>query len=92
MTAPTGLVADSAEALAERLYAVPGLGYDLDYWRGIAGNLIASGVVRPAAEVRAEAWDKGEKAGMQNHSAYQNTGRPAHVNPYRAALAEEGGR
>ena len=44
------------------------------------------------AAVRAEAWDEGERAGMQNHSAYQNTGAPAHTNPYRIARTTGGDR
>ena len=41
-------------------------------------------------ERMAQAWDEGETAGMRNHSAYQNTGRPAYRNPHRGLSTPPG--
>lgn len=91
------LVAESVETLAEAIRAVTDLWDEpLDEVRDvpqIVNALIASGVVRPADEVRAEVWDEGHRAGIHGHRAQIEAGRRDAYkprNPYRAALAEGG--
>ena len=82
------------EGLADVLARAMADAYDPGLEKAVADALFASGVVRPVADVQAEAWDEGFDAGEADVMNHNKAGWDGDCipNPYRTPASPEEGK